>query len=709
MTPSTSAVINPIAQFLNGHRSEDQTPIPLKSTTFDILVEAGLAIVETTRLFENREASTIEATLTFPVPVHAVLFSLDVKIGDRTLSAAASAREEAREIYEEGLERGKSAILHEELLRGIHMLSVGHIPPSETIEVKTIWAMPVAIAGGQGHLRIPTTVGQIYGNSTLADGDDFTWNSAVTLAQVSVKSPDADVTIDGKSIRNATIQVPMNQPIDLVVAPWIPRVLCGRTAKGNCLNLLIRPAETSSSPLDIAILVDHSGSMGGLVNPLVPQNSLLQRMSGPTTHDRVVRALTALSSALKTQDRIDLWEFDTASKHIGSIGWTEQRRGFGLLRKSLASLATKLTKPRGGTEIGRALEDVIAKSSASSILLITDGKSHALDVHRLAGKGKRISVLLIGHDSLEANVGHLAALTGGDIFVASKETVDSVFAAAVDSLRDNPTPVAPSEDATLSQFTYRVSGASLLLCEVNNETKAYQNHVERSVAALATMLMMPRLTEEEARARAIAEGLVTHLTSLVLVDEAGATQEDLPTRRRVPLEDISCCLSASPQPDVPVFLRKSSSFARIETFSCELAKSIGSESSVGRVRSQVTELTLTAMDRIEELAVLINWDEFANDLSKGVLDRLDEATAARTIELAGLSRIQTFANEVGAQPTEIVIILLARSAARNNIRSAMRVAKAVGRLLDSDALQRLEDVLQAETVKMDAEDSVHVR
>jgi hypothetical protein len=37
----------------------------------------------------------------------------------------------------------------------------------------------------------------------------------------------------------------------------------------------------------------------------------------------------------------------------------------------------------------------------------------------LARRGRRISVVLVGEDSLEANVGHLAALTGGDIFVSA--------------------------------------------------------------------------------------------------------------------------------------------------------------------------------------------------------------------------------------------------------------------------------------------------
>ena len=50
----------------------------------------------------------------------------------------------------------------------------------------------------------------------------------------------------------------------------------------------------------------------------------------------------------------------------------------------------KLSGPSGGTEIGRALEAVMA-SGARDIVLVSDGKSHALDVCKLAGSGVRFT------------------------------------------------------------------------------------------------------------------------------------------------------------------------------------------------------------------------------------------------------------------------------------------------------------------------------
>ena len=94
-----------------------------------------------------------------------------------------------------------------------------------------------------------------------------------------------------------------------------------------------------------------------------------------------------------------------------------------------------MAPPAGGTEIGGALGYVFEKTDPCDVLLITDGKSYALDVHDLAQEGRRVFVVLVGEDSLEANVGHLAALTGGDIYFSFGADVGSALHAALQGLR----------------------------------------------------------------------------------------------------------------------------------------------------------------------------------------------------------------------------------------------------------------------------------
>src|SRR5262245_2829985 len=135
-----NTLVDPLHPFVaGGFIAGTEHPIPLVATRFDVDIGHGLAIVRATRTFRNAEATSIEATITFPVPIQAALFALEARIGGRTLKARAQRKQAAREAYESAIERGKTAVLHEEVLRGVHMLSVAHIPPGEEIQIAATW------------------------------------------------------------------------------------------------------------------------------------------------------------------------------------------------------------------------------------------------------------------------------------------------------------------------------------------------------------------------------------------------------------------------------------------------------------------------------------------------------------------------------------------------------------------------------------------
>lgn len=654
MTAVTATATDPLAVFLRDALPQDKVPVPLQSTAFDILIESGLAIVSTTRLFQNTEDRSIEATLTFPVPVHAVLFSLHVKIGERRLQATARSKETARSTYEEGLAEGKAAILHEELLRGIHMLSVGNIPPGQEIEVTTVWAMPLMMAGGEGHLRIPTTVGQIYGQSPLADGDDFTWGSNVPLADVIVRSSGASVAIGGRAIGAEPVKIPMNQPIDLTVGSWQIAPLVSRAADGHAIELELRPALPASSALNLAILVDHSGSMG--------EAGSNGETGNKTVHDLVASALKALSTHLASEDFIDLWEFSHEARQIGqSVG----------NQPPLPSLIRELSPPDGGTEINGSLLAVLGATKANSILLITDGRSHALDVQALAGRGKRISVLLVGEDSLEAQVGHLATLTGGDIFVTPKNAADKILGAALNSLRSPPRTVVKVGSAAEMHEEFSLSGMTICLKRRGKADTGPRNTLEHGVAALAASLQIPALSEEKAASLAAAEGLVTHLTSLVLIDEASALQDSIPLRRRVPLAPPQAYFSYDPS------YRMASSIvpppSQGNPQQSILSRILGHRSKPANTHIGQGEPEDAFHASLNVLALLIDWDGLAHDLSRGWIDELDEEVAEEIRRMARSLDVLMLAHGHNIDALRIVIFLLARRASAKNNRSATRV------------------------------------
>ena len=186
--PTTASIVgnDPLARFLRDHAA-DKHPIPLTATRIDVTIRGGLAIVTTERTFRNSEKQSIEATMTFPVPVDATLCALTARIDGRTLNAVAQARVKARETYETAVEQGKAAALHEELLKGIHMLSVAHVRPGAEIIVTDTWTAPLSFVTGEPRLRIPTTVGEIYGRSPLAPDDDLVTGSHVHEASIAIR------------------------------------------------------------------------------------------------------------------------------------------------------------------------------------------------------------------------------------------------------------------------------------------------------------------------------------------------------------------------------------------------------------------------------------------------------------------------------------------------------------------------------------------
>lgn len=681
---------HPLHVFIEGHTARRcGHPIPLVSTDFDVTIETGLAIATTTRVFRNVEAESIEATLTFPVPVHATLFELRARIGGRTLLAKASSKEKSRTSYESAIELGKSAVLHEELLRGIHMLSVANVPPGEQIEVSTTWVTTLTIVGAQGHLRIPITVGDIYGRSPLDDSDDFKTGGKALIGMISINCVGSPVRLVEGVLENGKARIQLNRPIDLVVGGWQPRALKGIAADGRQVSLFLEPVTNQSSCLDVAILIDHSGSMNEMAS--TGAHSL-------TKHALAVAALRALSDRLQRSDVLDLWEFDNTPNHIGSTAedvggfeWPWRNSTGGRLR----SLVDRLAGPQGGTEIGRALLTAIEQSKARDILVITDGKSHALDVHAMARKGHRISVVLIGEDSLEANVGHLAALTGGDIFVGGGAEIGELIQAATDSMRRQAGPLQHDGAGTGMGIFQRAGMKVSISYEFFGGKTARdaqeQPSLGRATSAAAASFLLPTLETPAAAQLAEREGIVTHLTSLILVDEAGATQSGLPTQRAVALPSPATADFATAPLEV-----ESRAWVQHSNKACDPHLLRECDFDGAYIEPSTEAMGWAAAERLavadlsmEALAKLIDWGREPSRLAAGDISNLRSEIQMKLKSLAARIDIVAVAQSFNLTPAALVLGLVARRGGLLGIRSAERVARSILRGVSQERLNEL--------------------
>jgi hypothetical protein len=629
-----------------------ERPVPLVGTRFDVRIEGGLATVVTRRTFRNAEADSIEATITFPIPVHAVLYDLEARIGERTVRAKAQRKAAARETYEEAIERGKAAVLHEEVLRGVHMLSVAHIAPGAEIEVVASWVVTLTQVAGHSQLRIPLTVGDIYGQSSLPDSDDLIHGGPAQEADLSVACVDGVVKLKRGTLQDGKARVPLNAPIDLEVTGWSTRTLAGGAADGRAVSVRIEPATVGEAPLNVAILIDHSGSMGEICST---------DRASQTKHAALVAALRRVSNGIGASDIIDLWEFDDGVRHVGMARHAQELRG----------LLDRVSEPSGGTEIGGALAKVTAQSGARDVLLVTDGKSHALDVQALAQTGRQFSVILVGEDSLEANVGHLAALTGGEIFVGAGADIEVAVVAALGSLRtpgETGTPIVGEPQ----RIAVRRAGMQIAAEWTARAEAVEATALSRAVAACAASLALPLLDMEAAGQLAEAEGLVTHLTSLVLVGEAGVTLEGVPATRKIALPTPATALSLGLACMMPY------ASAQRESVDSAGAPPWLPDASEGRLYRRTTFRALRSRAKPSQPGFAIDWNTAPKQLQAGDLSSLDTDMAKLIRDAAVLDEVSALARSLGLDPVVLVIGLLARMQAASN-RSAARIARTIFR------------------------------
>jgi hypothetical protein len=543
----------------------------------------------------------------------------------------------------------------------VHVLSLAHIPPGAEVTVASDWAMPLAAAeDGAATLRIPTTVGAVYGRSPLADSDDLVTATGVTHeATLEVTCAEGVVTLaNTPALMDGRTRLRLDRPIDLRVTGWVPRVLHGRSATGRAVSLRFVSAPQGELPLDAVVLVDRSGSMA----------SPAGLGAAESKHAAVVAGLRAAAEGVRVGDKISLWQFDEMAEAV------QPRRGGGFLAAVQA-----LGEPRGGTETGGAIARVLAATACRDVVLVTDGQSWALDVQAIARSGRRFTVVLIGEDALAANVGHLAALSGGQVFVAQGADTGEAVRQALAALRRPHMVAAPLEE--LPDEAEMLIGGMRVVAGFGGDAMAPtggDDPLPRAVAAVAASLVLPRLPEAIAGALAEAEGLCGHLTSLVLVDEAGAVQEGIPAQRKVALMAPASAafvggmgralMAAPPMPTMH-----------------ELAGSPAKASDWGAAAPPPMRRTAPAGGGFPSgsappsLAFAhgrIDWANDAEALLRGDHKRLPLGMLIALREVAALPQLSRLAGALGVSPLLAAIALLAQADAAGD-RSAERFARQV--------------------------------
>ena len=271
----------------------------------------------------------------------------------------------------------------------------------------------------------------------------------------------------------------------------------------------------------------------------------------------------------------------------------------------------------------------------------------------------------MGEDSLEANVGHLAALTGGEIFVSNGADLAEVLNAALVSLRTKHYAFSPITGKP-QHISVRRAGMTVTAKWQEAEGLMEETVERRAVAAVAASLALPAFDTESAARLAETEGLVTHLTSLVLVDEAGAVQDGIPATRKIAL----------PAPHLS---------AMVEVDACIATDfELSHEPAFESINSRLRPADLSG------LGARIDWEDAPLRLQAGDLSALDREVARAIRSAAAHTEVVVLARQLALDPVALVIGLIARSKSSRS-RSAARLAKAI---FGDIALARLDNIAQ---------------
>lgn len=498
-------------------------PMPLASTDIDIEITSGLALVVTTRKFSNAEDVPIEAILTMPVGFNAVVTGLSAKIDGRKLRAIAKAKEAARGDYEAAIDEGKMAILHEEALRGIHVLSVGQLAPGKEVEVELRMVVPLALSEGGPFLRLPITAGQLYGSSPLQPADDLVTDALVRHeANVTIRTDAGvpDLLGCGPITADGSVKITLDRAVEIIVQGGRFGTVTGVSADGHQVRIDLRPQARTERNLKLAILVDRSGSTSSAVG------------NGTETVLSAMRnGLADALSGLTDNDHVALWQFSDDCQRLGTGSGTE-----------VLQILKKLNQPDGGTRLGAAIRKVAA-SGIQDILVLTDGQTWETLPELAAELNIRISAVLVGKASLDANIGHLCALTGGELFYVPDAEVGQSVRLALNSKRSAIThrEIRHTEGQP-STAKHGFGGVEIAAIWSDAMEVGSGNDFGR----FAAWLCLGQMDGVDAEALAVKEGLCTQGTSLILVDEAGAISRGVSETRKVPLMQASISASIMP-------------------------------------------------------------------------------------------------------------------------------------------------------------------
>lgn len=132
--------------------------LPLEHTSVHIEVTGNLQRAIVRQIYGNPCEEPIEAVYTFPLPDNGAVDRMSMYIGDRLVVGRIYEKEEARTIYEESVQEGRTAGLLEQERPNIFTQTVGNILPGDSITIEISYVATVPYDDGRYTLSFPMVI-----------------------------------------------------------------------------------------------------------------------------------------------------------------------------------------------------------------------------------------------------------------------------------------------------------------------------------------------------------------------------------------------------------------------------------------------------------------------------------------------------------------------------------------------------------------------
>lgn len=424
--------------------------LPLKSTDVRARVLGVIAEVVVTQVYRNAGPNPLEARYVFPASTRAAVHSMNVRIGDRLITANIREKQAARAEYAAAKKEGKTAALLEQHRANVFQMHVGNILPGDEIRVELSYTELLLPEDGVYRFVYPTVVGPRYNGTAGAESQRAeNWlatphlragvapatkfslavdmQSPVPLQ--SIASPSHRLRVKGERTRQAKIALeddgaPADNR-DFVLEYRLQGdaiesgVLLSKGPEENFFLAMVQPPasapESQVVPREYVFIVDVSGSMDGF--PLQTARALM----------------TDLLSRLRPSDSFNILLFAGGSAVLAprSVPAT-------VANVSHAMAAMSSAPAGGGTELLPALRRALLMPSDAGrsrvFVVITDGyvsiEDEAYELVRRNLSHANLFAFGIGSSVNRALIEGLARAGQGEPFV-----VESAPAAALQAAR----------------------------------------------------------------------------------------------------------------------------------------------------------------------------------------------------------------------------------------------------------------------------------